>query len=102
MVRVAYWQFHLGKNGWTASSNCKSEDQSVGLSGSSSTEAQRRACRKQKSRADGTAEAERVPRWRKVLLWLGIALLLVFVFFLLIISLIASFNPNTVQSQHHG
>ena len=43
-----------------------------------------------------------MPRRRKVLLWLGIALLLVFVFFLLIISLIASFNPNTVQSQHHG
>ncbi|CAK0783481.1 hypothetical protein CVIRNUC_006680 [Coccomyxa viridis] len=57
---------------------------------------------KQKRRADGTAEAERVPRRRKVLLWLGIALLLVLVFFLLIISLIASFNPNTVQSQHHG
>ena len=36
-----------------------------------------------------------MPCRRKVLLWLGIALLLVFVFFLLIISLIASF-----QSQH--
>ena len=57
------------------------------------------ACRKQKSRADGSAEAERVPLWRKVLLWLGLTLLLVFVFFLLIISLIASFNPNKV---HHS
>ena len=43
-----------------------------------------------------------MPRRRKVLLWLGITLLLVFVFFLLIISLIASFTPNKVQSQHHG
>ena len=55
-------------------------------------------CRKQKLRADGTAEPERVPRWRKALLWLGIALLLLFVFFLLIVSLIASFNPGAVNS----
>ena len=81
---------------------CKGSDLPGGLCGSPSTETRGCACRKQKSRADGTAEAERVPRWRKVLLWLGIAVLLVFVFFLLIISLIASFNPNTVQSQHHG
>ena len=102
MVRVAHWQLHPGKNGWTASSNSKGEDLLVSLSGSPGTEARGCACRKQKSRADRTAEAERVPRRRKVLLWLGITLLLVFVFFLLIISLIASFTPNKVQSQHHG
>ena len=44
------------------------------------------------------ADPERVPRWRKALLWLGIALLLLFVFFLLIISLVASFNPGAVKS----
>lgn len=38
--------------------------------------------------------------WRKRLLWLGIALLLVLVFFLLIISLVASFNPGAVHSKH--
>ncbi|CAL5220605.1 g2646 [Coccomyxa viridis] len=53
---------------------------------------------KQKNRADGVAEPERVPRWRKALLWLGIALMLLFVFFLLIISLVASFNPGAVHS----
>ncbi len=43
------------------------------------------------------AEPEKVPLYRKVLLILGMALLLLAVFFLLTISLIASFHPKAVQ-----
>ena len=60
-------------------------------------------CRKQKKRADGTAEPEKVPLYRKVLLISGMVLLLLAVFFLLSISLIASFHPKAVQgSGAHG
>ena len=45
------------------------------------------------------AEPELVPRLRKTLLWLGTTFLLVLVLFLLIISLIASFNPGTLNSK---
>lgn len=53
--------------------------------------------RKQKKRADGTAEPEKVPLFRKVLLVSGMLLLLLAVFFLLTISLVASFHPKAVQ-----
>jgi hypothetical protein len=53
--------------------------------------------RKQKKRADGTAEPEKVPLYRKVLLVSGMLLLLLAVFFLLTISLVASFHPKAVQ-----
>lgn len=76
-------------------------ESSVAWSGLCSNQPEKEACcccRKQKRRADGNAEPERVPLHRKVLLWLGIALLLTFVIVLLIISLIASFHPQAVHS----
>ncbi|CAL5223872.1 g6461 [Coccomyxa viridis] len=54
---------------------------------------------KHKRRADCMAEPELVPRLRRTLLWLGTAFLLFLVLFLLLISLIASFNPSALNSK---